>query len=197
MWWQYACVFFGCILVDIVPLPLPPAFTVMILFQVLYDLNIWVVLTIGVAGSIIGRYSLALYIPYVSSKLFRKAKNDDVHFLGSRMKQKGWKGLALILIYSLMPLPTTPLFIAGGMAKMKPAYILPGFVIGKIISDMVTVFLGDYAAKNTIDIAQGMVSAKSIVGFSLGLLLVLALLFIDWRTLLQKKKLKLHFHIWK
>ena len=197
MWWQYACVFFGCILVDIVPLPLPPAFTVMILFQVLYDLNIWVVLAIGIAGSIIGRYSLALYIPHVSSKLFRKAKNDDVHFLGSRMKQKGWKGHALILIYSLMPLPTTPLFIAGGMAKMKPVYILPGFVIGKIISDTVTVLLGDYAAKNAIDIAQGMVSAKSIVGFSLGLLLVLALLFIDWRTLLQKKKLKLHFHIWK
>ena len=182
---------------DIVPLPLPPAFTVMILFQVLYDLNIWVVLAIGIVGSIIGRYSLALYIPHVSSKLFRKAKNDDVHFLGSKMKQKGWKGHALILIYSLMPLPTTPLFIAGGMAKMKPVYILPGFVIGKIISDTVTVLLGDYAAKNAVDIAQGMVSAKSIVGFSLGLLFVLALLFIDWRTLLQKKKLKLHFHIWK
>jgi membrane protein DedA with SNARE-associated domain len=196
MWWQYACVFLGCLLVDIVPLPLPPAFTVMILFQVLYDLNIWVVLALGVAGSIIGRYLLTLYIPLASTKLFRKATNDDVSFLGSRIK-RGWRGQVFILVYSLMPLPTTPLFIAGGMSKMKPAYILPGFVIGKIISDTATVLLGDYAAKNAGDVVHGMGSPKSIAGFALGLLLVLALLFIDWRTLLQKKKLKFHFHFWK
>ena len=57
--------------------------------------------------------------------------------------------------------------------------------------------LGDYAAKNTVDIVQGLVSWKSIAGFSLGLLLIFALFFIDWRVLFEKKKLTLHFHIWK
>ena len=197
MWWQYALVFAGALLFDVVPFPLPPAFTVMVFFQLFFHLKIWIVIVVGVAGSIIGRYLLTLYIPHVSSRLFRVAKNEDVRYLGNRMKEKGWKGQLLILIYSLMPLPTTPLFIAGGMARMKPIYIIPAFIIGKIISDTATVLLGNYAAKNALDVVHGLVSTNSIVGFALGLLLILALLFIDWRTLLQKKKLTLNFKIWK
>jgi uncharacterized membrane protein YdjX (TVP38/TMEM64 family) len=197
MFWQYALVFLGAFTVDVIPLPLPPAFTVMILFQILYDLDIWLVIAIGVTGSIIGRTVLTLYIPKLSSRLFKPTKNEDVQFLGRRLKEKGWRSQALILIYSLMPLPTTPLFIAGGMAKLKPIYIIPFFVIGKVISDTIAVTLGDYAAKNASDVLQGISSWQSIAGFVAGLLLVMALLFIDWRSLLQKRKLKLNFKIWK
>ena len=197
MWWQYALVFVGALLVDVVPIPLPPAFTVMIFLQILYDLNIWAVIGIGVAGSVLGRYILTLYIPKLSGKMFKQTKNEDVQFLGKKMKQKGWKSLAAILIYSLMPLPTTPLFIAGGMAKMKPIYIIPPFIIGKFISDMAAVLLGKYAAENVSSIEEGLLSWKTITGFAAGLFLVFALLFIDWRTLIEKKKLQLKFRIMK
>jgi uncharacterized membrane protein YdjX (TVP38/TMEM64 family) len=193
--WQYFLVFIGTFFVDVVPLPLPPAFTVMIFLQIMYDLNIWAVIGIGVAGSILGRLVLTIYIPHVSNKIFKKAKNEDVEFLGRKLKQKGWKSHGFIMIYSLMPLPTTPLFIAGGMAKIKPAYMIPAFVVGKVISDTAAVLLGDYATKTTGGLVQGLVSWKSIAGFTLGLALVFALLFVDWRTLLQKKKLALKFRI--
>lgn len=197
MWWQYALVFIGALLVDVVPLPLPPAFTVMVFLQIVYDLNIWAVIGIGVAGSILGRYILTLYIPKLSGKMFKPAKNEDVQFLGEKMKQKGWKSQGLILLYSLLPLPTTPLFIAGGMAKMKPIYIIPPFIIGKLISDMVAVLLGKYATENTNGLMDGLVSWKSISGFAIGIFLIFVLLFVDWRTLLQKKKFTLKFTIMK
>lgn len=197
MSWQYVLVFIGALLVDIVPFPLPPAFTVMIFLQILYHLNIWAVIAIGVAGSVLGRYILTLYIPRISAKMFRQAKNEDVQYLGKRMKEKGWKGLAAILVYSLMPLPTTPLFIAGGMARMKPIYIIPPFIIGKLISDMAAVLLGKYAAENTSSLTAGLVSWESITGLVVGLILVFALLFVDWRMLLQQKKLGLRFRIMK
>jgi uncharacterized membrane protein YdjX (TVP38/TMEM64 family) len=183
--------------VDIVPFPLPPAFTIMVLLQIVFKLNIWVVVIIGVAGSIAGRYILTLYIPKLSGKIFKAAKNEDVQYLGEKLKEKGWKSQAAILVYSLLPLPTTPLFIAGGMAKMKPYYIIPAFFVGKLVSDTVAVFMGRYAAENTEKLVHGMVNWKSIVGLVLGLLLIGALLFIDWRTLLQKHKLTLKFKIWK
>src|SRR5947208_1006014 len=104
MWWQYLLVFLGSLMVDIVPLPLPPAFTVMILFQITYNLNIWLVIIIGVAGSIVGRTILTLYISKISDRIFSAKKNEDVKFLGRKMKEKGWKSQALILFYSLMPL---------------------------------------------------------------------------------------------
>jgi membrane protein YqaA with SNARE-associated domain len=187
----------GAFFVDVVPVPLPPAFTVMIFLQVKFQLKIWLVVIIGVIGSLCGRYLLTLYIPKLSGKIFRDAKNEDVQFLGTKMKEKGWKGLSFVLIYSLMPLPTTPLFIAAGMAKLKPIHIIPAFFIGKVISDLIAVMIGKYASENTADLLQGALSWKSIAGLSTGLLLVFMLLFIDWRTLLQKNKLVLKFKIFK
>lgn len=197
MWWQYGLVFIGSMLVDIGPIPLPPAFTIMILLQIVFKLDIWVTLACGVTGSILGRYILAWYVPKVSGKIFHEEKNEDVQFLGDKMKANGWKGQIAILIYSLMPLPTTPLFIAGGMAKVKPWFIIFPFIFGKLVSDAIALFSGQYAVKNAKELAEGIVSWQSITGFSLGLLLIAALLFIDWRTLLTKKKLQLKFNIWK
>jgi membrane protein DedA with SNARE-associated domain len=197
MWWQYLLVFIGSLIVDVTPFPLPPAFTLMIFLQIVYKLNIWVVIGIGVLGSILGRYILTLYIPKISGKLLTLDKNEDVQYLGKLLKHNGWKGQLFIVIYCLMPLPSTPLFIAGGIAKMKPLYIIPGFIVGKFISDTIAVLLGKYAAENVNGILSGMISWKSITGLTAGLFLVMCILFIDWRTLLQKKKLQLRFHVWK
>ncbi len=197
MWWHYLLVFLCTILFDIVPLPLPPAFTVIIFLQITYHLEIWPAICIGVAGSIIGRYVLTLYIPKVSGKIFTTAKNKDVQFLGAKMKQKGWKGQVFIMVYSLMPLPTTPLFIAGGMARLGPAFLIPPFVIGKFTSDAIAVFLGRYVAENTEGIIHGSISWKSITALVLGLIMIFALLYIDWRSVFMEKKLKVKFNIWK
>ena len=197
MWWQYLLVFTGALLVDVSPFPLPPAFTVMIALQVAYHLEIWLVILVGVAGSILGRFILTLYIPAFSDKYFKLAKNEDAEYLGRKLKAKGWQSHVLVLIYSLLPLPTTPLFVAAGMAKLKPHHILPGFIVGKLISDTIAVLTGKYAAENTVSLVGGMVSWKSIAGLIAGLVLVFAFVFVDWRTLIQKKKFALKFNIWK
>jgi membrane protein YqaA with SNARE-associated domain len=197
MWLEYLLVFISAMLVDISPLPLPPAFTVMIFLQIYFHLPIWPVIIIGVGGSVLGRYILTLYISGVSSKIFKQSKNEDVQFLGDKMKNKLWKSQLFILFYTLMPLPSTPLFIAAGMAKMKPFYIIPAFLIGKFSSDSVAVFMGNYATENMNNLLNGLLSWKSAIGLMIGLLLLFALLFINWRSLIVEKKFKLKFDIWK
>jgi len=196
MFWIYALVFLGAFIFDVVPIPFPPAFTIMVFLQIMFDLNIWWVIVIGVAGSILGRYVLTLYIPYLAGKIFKRSKNEDVEFLGGKMKEKGWKSQLFILAYSLLPLPTTPLFLAAGMAKIKPVYIIPAFFVGKFTSDAITVHLGKYAADNLTNVLDSVTSLNSIASFVLGLLLVCAVIFIDWRTLIQMKKFKLNFRVW-
>jgi uncharacterized membrane protein YdjX (TVP38/TMEM64 family) len=193
----YWYVFFACVAVDILPLPLPPAFVVMVYLQIHYHLNVWMVISIGVAGSVLGRYILTLYIPKIAHRLFNPAKNEDVQFLGRKLKEKGWKSQLAILSYSLLPLPTTPLFIAGGMAKMKPYLIIPAFMIGKFTSDAAAVFMGKYAAENASSVIDGIISVKSAIGLVFGVLLVFAFLFIDWRSWLQEKKFRINLKIWK
>lgn len=197
MFWNYMLVFFGAFLFDVVPIPFPPAFTIMVFLQIMFDLNIWWVIVIGVAGSILGRYILTLYIPFIAGKIFKPSKNADVEFLGEKMKEKGWKSQLFIVAYSLLPLPTTPLFLAGGMAKIKPIYIIPAFFIGKFTSDAITVHIGKFAAENVTNILKSAFSFNTIASLTIGILLVCGLVFIDWRTLIQKKKFQLNFRVWK
>jgi len=197
MWYPYLWVFLATILVDILPFPLPPAFTVMIFLQIKFDLNIWWVILIGVAGSILGRYILTLYIPKISQRIFNPSKNEDVQFLGSKLRDKGWKSQVFIFIYSLLPLPTTPLFIASGMSNIRAIYIIPAFSAGKLISDTIAVFMGEYATQNTQELWTGIVSWKSITGLCVGLMLIFILVYVDWRSLIQERKFTLKFNIWK
>ena len=197
MWWHYVLVFVGAFIFDVVPIPFPPAFSIMVFLQIMFGLNIWWVVVLGVAGSILGRYVLTLYIPLLADKIFKPQKNKEVQFLGEKMQEKGWKSQLLILTYSLLPLPTTPLFLAGGMARLKPIQMIPAFFVGKFISDAVAVHLGNFAANNVHELINASLSWKSISSLILGILLIAALLFIDWFALLEKKKLVLNFKIWK
>jgi len=196
MWWHYILIFLGSLIVDIVPFPIMPAFAVMLFFYVAFDLNLWFVIIAGVAGSVIGRSILAKYIPWVSKRIFNKAKNDDVHYLGARLKQKGWKGQMFILAYSLLPLPTTPLFVAGGMAKLSRRFMIPPFTIGKIISNAWAVYMGSYVVKNSPGLLDGEITWEAVSALLLGIAMICALIFIDWHATFRHK-LKFKFNIWK
>lgn len=188
-------VFIGALLFDIVPFPFLPAFTIMVFLQVVFDLNIWLVVIIGVLGSILGRYVFALYIPSLAARIFKPSKTEDFLFLGTKIREQGWRSQLVIVAYTLLPLPTTPLFVAAGIAKIKPLYIIPAFFIGKFITDAITLHIGKYASDNFESIIA--VSWGSIPGIVVGILFLSIFLFIDWRSLIQKKKFLLSFKIWK
>lgn len=197
MWWQYLLVFIGAFLFDVVPFPFPPAFTIMLFLQIVFHLNVWLVIIAGVAGSVTGRYILLLYAPSLASKYLKGEKNEDIQFLGDKLRDNKWKGQLFILAYSLLPLPTTPLFLGAAISKIKPRYIIPAFIIGKFTSDTVAVHLGDYANSNTHSIIDNAFSWQSILSLFLGLFLLFCLFFINWRTLVQTKKLVFNFKILK
>ena len=169
----------------------------MVFFQILYNLNVWLVIIIGVIGSILGRYILLLYAPLISDKYLKSEKNEDIQYLGKKMNENKWKGMLVILTYSLLPLPTTPLFLGAGISKIKAKYIIPAFLIGKFTSDSIAVHVGKFAADNTESIIDSAFSWQSIAGLLLGLAMLFCLFFINWRVLIQTKKLELNFKILK
>ena len=197
MCWHYILVFLGALLFDLVPFPFPPAFTIMMFLQIVFELDAWTVIIVGVAGSVLGRYILLLYAPLIADKYLKVSKNQDIQFLGDKMKENKWKGQMVILAYSLLPLPTTPLFLAAGISKLRALYIIPLFIIGKFTSDSIAIHLGQYAAENTQSIIDNIFSIKSIVSLLLSIILLFCLFFIDWRTLIQKNRLKLNFKIFR
>jgi membrane protein YqaA with SNARE-associated domain len=195
--WAYLGVLLGAFAVDLIPVAAPPAWTVMVFFILKFDLNPWIVLVLGVFGSTLGRYIFSLYIPKVSSKILKPRKEKELEFVGKKLAGRLWRTWTFVFLYTLTPLSTTALFTAAGMAKIKPNHTLPPFFVGKFLSDALMILTGRYLAGNAGDTFKDLLSPKSIITLLLGLILLGGILFIDWFELLQHKKLKLKFKIWK
>jgi membrane protein DedA with SNARE-associated domain len=195
--WMYPVVFLAALGVDLIPVFAPPAWTVMMFLLVKFDLNPWAVLFAGVTGSALGRYIFSLYIPKVSGKLIKRRKDQELEFVGKKLAQSRWKTWTFVFLYTMTPLSTTALFTAAGMAKIHPMQTVPPFFVGKLLSDGLLILMGKHLSSNAGDFWKSLLSPKGIVTMVLGLVVLGGLLFIDWRTLLLKKKLKFNFKIWK
>ena len=195
--WPYLAMFLAALATDLIPVIGPPVWTVMIFMLVKFDLNPWLVLAVGVPGSVLGRYGLSLYAPWFFGKVIKQTKRDELTFVGSKLKSSLWRSWPFVLVYALTPLSTTALFSAAGLARIKPIQILPPFFVGKFVSDALMLFFGRYAIQNSADLAYGSFSWKGIITIVAGLVVVAAFLFLDWRMLLEKKLLRVNFNIWK
>jgi membrane protein YqaA with SNARE-associated domain len=194
---MYGVVFLAALAVDIIPLLAPPAWTIAVFLLVRFHLNPLIVLLLCASGSTLGRYLMSLYIPRFTNLFIKRRKTDELEFLGKKLSQSLWQSWLFVLIYAVTPLSTTALFMAAGVAKVKPTHTLPPFFCGKFLSDAIMIFTGLYAANNFKNIVNGIYSPKAIVMLALGLVVIAWFLFLDWRALLQQKKFKFNFKIWK
>ncbi|MBK0403241.1 hypothetical protein I5M27_09610 [Adhaeribacter sp. BT258] len=195
--WGYFLVFLLAFLVDLIPFAGPPAWTVMVFCLVVFKLQIWPVLVLGVIASTLGRYLMSRFIFRVSGRFLEEEKTQDLAFIGHKLEAHGWKSRLFIFLYTLTPLSTTALFTAIGMARVSAAKALPAFFAGKLISDWLILEASDYVAQDPKAALQSLFSPQFIFYTVLGLLLVAFLLFADWRLLLEKKELRFKFNILK
>jgi len=189
--------FLAALATDLIPVIGPPVWTVMVFMLVKFDLNPWLVLAVGVPGSVLGRYCLSLYVPKLLGKVMKQTKSDDLKFVGSKLQGSLWRCWSFVLLYSLLPISTTALFSAAGLARIKPLQILPPFFVGKFASDAAMLFTGSYAIHNSVDLVYGTFTWKGMTTIVGGLVVLAAFLFLDWRLLLEQRKLSFCFRIWK
>lgn len=195
--WPYVATFLAALATDLIPVIGPPVWTVMVFMVVKYDLNPWGVLAVGVPGSVLGRYLLSLYIPLFFAKAMKQTKSDELKFAGRKLNGSLWRSWPFVFVYSLLPISTTALFSAAGLARIKPIQILPPFFAGKFISDAIMLFSSRYAIHNSTDLMAGTFSWKGVTTIAAGLVVLAAFLFVDWRLLLEKKQVRVNFRIWK
>lgn len=193
----YLLVLFGTILVDVLPVLSPPAWTLMVFLQVKFGLDIWAVLVLGVIGSTIGRFLFSFYIAKFAQQFLKPQKNADFKYLGNYLQHDGLKFELFVFLYTLLPISSTPLFSATGIAHIKPLRVLSPFFMGKFISDMLMLFMGKYALENIDGLVNNFLSWQSLLGLAFCCSMLFLVFFIDWKSLLIHKKLKLNFQIWK
>ena len=197
MMWLYGVVFLSALTVDVIPLIAPSAWMVALFLLVKFHLRPWIVLPFCASGSTLGRYLMSLYIPRFAGLFIKRHKTDELKFLGKKLSESLWQSWLFVFIYSVTPLSTTALFLAAGMAKVKPSRTLPPFFCGKFLSDAVMIFTGLYAAANFTDLVHGSYSPRGIATLVCGGVVIAGCLFLNWRALLERKKFTFNFRIWK
>jgi hypothetical protein len=195
--WHYLLVFVAALAVDTIPIFAPPAWILLVILLVKFDLNPWVTVVLGVTGSTIGRYILTQYIPKVSSSIINRREDANLRYLGSKLGRAKWSSALFVFFYTLTPLSTTALFTAVAMARIRPWHILAPFFLGRLINDGLLVFSGKYASANLTDLVHGQANWKTVIVLIAGLVVIAAFVFVDWRSLLEHKKLRFRFKILK
>lgn len=194
----YALIYFGSLIVDCIPIVAPPAWTLMLFIMLKFDLNPWLVAVVGTAGTVSGRLVYtSMIVPWIGKKTLGVEKESDLRFLGAKLSQHGWPTFAFVFFYSILPLSTTALFTATGLARVKKLYIIPPFFLGNLLGDSLILISGKYAVKNFGELYSGTFDLKNILLMLFGFIVMLLFLFIDWREMLTKKKLKMKWQFWK
>lgn len=194
----YVLIFFSSILVDCIPVFAPPAWTIMLFVMLKFELNPWIVVSVGTAGTVCGRLIYSTFIvPWIGRKSISQAKQDDLEFVGKKLSGQPKTVFLFVFLYAVLPLSTTALFTVVGLAKVKKLYVILPFFFGNLIGDGLLLVLGRYSIRNLHDLYQGSFEIKNIVLMASGLAIMLLFLFIDWRLLLEKKKLHLKWQFWK
>jgi membrane protein YqaA with SNARE-associated domain len=195
--WPYLLVFFAALAVDTIPVFAPPAWILLVVLLVKFDLNPWLTIVLGVTGSTIGRYILTRYIPRVSSSIVNRREDANLRYIGSKLGRAKKSSALFVFFYTLTPLSTTALFTAAAIARIRPWHILPSFFLGRLINDGVLVFSGKYASTNLSDLVHGEANWKTVLTLLAGLIVIAGFVFVDWRRLLEHKQLRFRFKILK
>jgi hypothetical protein len=192
--WMYLLVFLAALIVDTIPVFALPAWTVLVVLLLTFHL---------IPGS---WSSLASQVPpwAVTSSACTSRKSRRLSSIAAKIRicatweansLKRLSAATFTFLYTLTPLSTTALFTAAGIARVNPWHILPPFFCRRLITDGVMVYTSKYAAGNVSGLLHGQLSIKSLLTLIAGPLVICAFLFIDWRCLLQKRKLRVNFKI--
>jgi len=195
--WIYIFVFLAAVIADSIPIVVPSAWMVMVFLLMKFHLPLLPVLFAGVSGSTLARYLHRLYLPKIAGNFLKPAKHDELELLGKRLIQKGPHRWFFTFLYTLTPLPTTVLFTAAGIANMKPLRILIPYFCGRLIGYAVLILTIESTISDIRALRHGTASSISVLTVLVGLAVLFAVLFIDWRALLERNKFRFRFKIWK
>jgi hypothetical protein len=195
--WPYLLVFIAALAVDTIPVFAPPAWILLVVLLVKFDLNPWLTVVIGVTGSTIGRYILTRYIPKMSSSIVNRREDANLRYIGSKLGRAKWSSALFVFFYTLTPLSTTALFTAAALARVRPWHILLPFFLGRLINDGLLVFSGKYASTSLSELVHGEANWKTLLTLLAGLIVIAGFVFVDWRRLLEHRQVRFRFKILK
>ncbi len=193
---DYLILFAAIYLLNCIPAFAPPTWLVLSLIGFNHpQFNPWLLALIAAIAATVGRITLAgLSKTLIRNKLMGERTKANIDVLRESLETRKQQTMGVLLLFAFTPLPSNYLFIAYGLTALPIRLIALPFFIGRFVSYALCVFVGQETYKS-LDINAGLIGGYlggyfilSQIGF---LLLVWLFTRIDWRGLINEKKLRL------
>lgn len=196
--YTYPFVFFIIFVISVIPILTPPTWIVIVSAYSLNDqLNPILLSMIGASAAIAGRLIL-LQLSTVGRKAINDHRKNSLDRFKKYLEKKRYGYLIGTLLFALLPLPSSMLFISYGLMKAKSIGIVVGFWLGRFLAYFIMINLSQYFFNSFKDILNADTLSLIFIDI-IGILMTLFILLIDWNTLLSDHKLvfirpKIFFH---
>ncbi|RZF31251.1 hypothetical protein EVC45_01985 [Paraburkholderia sp. UYCP14C] len=191
-----AILFAVVLLINLTPAFAPPTWMAMLWvgFNV-PEGNPFVFALIAASAATLGRLILATFArTLVRGRLMREADRENIDVVRIWLEKHKTMTASAFFLYSLSPFPSNYLFIAYGLSGLPLRVIGVAFFIGRTVSYAVWAHLGRFVSAHIDPEVQfeGSYLSGYFVVSQLALLgLVYILMKLDWRILVEQRKLTL------
>ena len=172
--------------INLLPALGPPTWAVLVFFRYRYpEIPAPALIIGGAVAAAAGRLLLALAFRVFGAKLPRK-RQESMQILGRAIGESRVGLLASFLLFALAPLPSAQMFEAAGLARIPLRRLLAAFFVGRLVSYSIYVSAASAAHQSLSRLfTKGLFSPQAIATELIGLALVVAVVVIDWPSVID------------
>lgn len=186
--YTYLFVFFFIFILSIIPILTPPTWIVVVSAYSLNDqLNPFLLSGIGATAAVTGRLIL-LQLSTIGRKAINDHRKSSLEKLRKYLEKTKYGYLIGTLLFALLPLPSSMLFISYGLMNAKSVGIVVGFWIGRFVAYIIMIILFKYFVDYFKKILNSDIQSLLIIDI-IGIIMTLFILLIDWNILFSERKL--------
>jgi hypothetical protein len=175
--------------VNLLPVFGPPTWAVLVFFRFRYpEIPAPALILAGAVAAASGRLLLALAFRAFGTKLPAK-RQESLQVFGHAIGESRGGLLASFALFAVAPLPSAQMFEAAGLARIRLGHLLAAFFLGRLVSYSIYVSTASAAHQKLSRVfSKGLLSPQAITTELIGVALVIAMVVIDWPSVIDKAR---------
>lgn len=173
--------------INAIPVFMPPSWIFLAYIYLTQGGNLLALALLGAFFSTLGGVALAALSAWLGNRYLKGNLRRNIAYVEGEINKRPKSEFAFSFVYALAPLPSNSLFIVAGAAKLRLNRIASGFFLGRIVSYYTILSSVKYAMDRfNFHLAPG--NHYSLVISIFGFLLAIAIITVDWRRLIRKRR---------
>lgn len=182
MQWAYLYLALLVFAFNLAPAFAPPTWSVLVFFELNFDLNAIALIAVGALAAGTGRFFLAKGTGLLRERLPKKQK-DNLQYAADALNKSKSHHIIGLGLFALSPLPSAQMFEAAGLIGMRILPLTLAFFSGRIVSYSIYVLSASTISETNIgQIIKNNLTSPYAIGIQVLLIyFIYVITKIDWK----------------